>query len=389
MTEDLKQRLVSLASVFLKLGVIGFGGPAAHIAMMEAEIVTDRQWLERSQFLDLLGATNLIPGPNSTEMAIHVGYIYGGVWGLMVAGICFLFPAIIMTTILAIIYTQFGSLPQIAPLLFGIKPAVIVVIISALYRLGKKAIKQRKFWLIFLLVIILNLLGLNEIFSLLLGGLFGMVGLILIESKANTIPLLVFFISNNIAQATNQRKPTPSLWQLGLFFLKIGSILFGSGYVLIAFLEGELVNQYGWLTQQQLLDAIAIGQFTPGPLLSTATFIGYVILGMPGAIVATLGICLPSFFIVLAVNPIIPKLRRSKWTAAFLDAVNVSAVAIMVVVTLNLLYQILWVPTDGLPVNWEAILIIILAGFALFKYKLNAAWVVLGSSIIGWGLSYI
>ncbi|CCQ52707.1 chromate efflux transporter [Crocosphaera watsonii] len=389
MTEDLKQRLVSLASVFLKLGVIGFGGPAAHIAMMEAEIVTDRQWLERSQFLDLLGATNLIPGPNSTEMAIHVGYIYGGVWGLMVAGICFLFPAIIMTTILAIIYTQFGSLPQIAPLLFGIKPAVIVVIISALYRLGKKAIKQRKFWLIFLLVIILNLLGLNEIFSLLLGGLFGMVGLILIESKANTIPLLVFFISNNIAQATNQSKPTPSLWQLGLFFLKIGSILFGSGYVLIAFLEGELVNQYGWLTQQQLLDAIAIGQFTPGPLLSTATFIGYVILGMPGAIVATLGICLPSFFIVLAVNPIIPKLRRSKWTAAFLDAVNVSAVAIMVVVTLNLLYQILWVPTDGLPVNWEAILIIILAGFALFKYKLNAAWVVLGSSIIGWGLSYI
>ena len=389
MTEDLKQRVVSLASVFLKLGVIGFGGPAAHIAMMEAEIVTDRQWLERSQFLDLLGATNLIPGPNSTEMAIHVGYIYGGVWGLMVAGICFLFPAIIMTTILAIIYTQFGSLPQIAPLLFGIKPAVIVVIISALYRLGKKAIKQRKFWLIFLLVIILNLLGLNEIFSLLLGGLFGMVGLILIESKANTIPLLVFFISNNIAQATNQSKPTPSLWQLGLFFLKIGSILFGSGYVLIAFLEGELVNQYGWLTQQQLLDAIAIGQFTPGPLLSTATFIGYVILGMPGAIVATLGICLPSFFIVLAVNPIIPKLRRSKWTAAFLDAVNVSAVAIMVVVTLNLLYQILWVPTDGLPVNWEAILIIILAGFALFKYKLNAAWVVLGSSIIGWGLSYI
>lgn len=373
MTEDLKQRLVSLASVFLKLGVIGFGGPAAHIAMMEAEIVTDRQWLERSQFLDLLGATNLIPGPNSTEMAIHVGYIYGGVWGLMVAGICFLFPAIIMTTILAIIYTQFGSLPQIAPLLFGIKPAVIVVIISALYRLGKKAIKQRKFWLIFLLVIILNLLGRNEIFSLLLGGLFGMVGLILIESKANTIPLLVFFISNNIAQATNQSKPTPSLWQLGLFFLKIGSILFGSGYVLIAFLEGELVNQYGWLTQQQLLDAIAIGQFTPGPLLSTATFIGYVILGMPGAIVATLGICLPSFFIVLAVNPIIPKLRRSKWTAAFLDAVNVSAVAIMVVVTLNLLYQILWVPTDGLPVNWEAILIIILAGFALFKYKLNAA----------------
>ncbi|MDJ0579273.1 chromate efflux transporter [Crocosphaera sp.] len=389
MKEDLKQRLVSIASVFLKLGVIGFGGPAAHIGMMEAEVVRDRRWLERSQFLDLLGATNLIPGPNSTEMAIHIGYLYGGVWGLIIAGVCFLFPAITMTAILAMIYTQFGSLPQIAPLLFGIKPAVIVVIIAALYRLARKAIKQRKFWLIFLLVIVLNLLGLNEVISLLLGGLFGMVGLILIESNANIIPLLVFFISNNIDKATNDNQLTPSLWQLGLFFLKIGSILFGSGYVLIAFLEGELVDQYGWLTQQQLLDAIAIGQFTPGPLLSTATFIGYIILGIPGALVATLGICLPSFFIVLAVNPIIPKLRRSKWTAAFLDAVNVSAVAIMAVVTLNLLYQILWVPTDGLPVNWEAIFILIVAGVAIFKYKLNTAWVVLGSSIIGWGLSYI
>ena len=389
MKDDWKQRLVSIASVFLKLGVIGFGGPAAHIAMMEAEVVRDRQWLERSQFLDLLGATNLIPGPNSTEMAIHIGYLYGGVWGLVIAGICFLFPAITMTTILAFIYTQFGSLPQIAPLLFGIKPAVIVVIIAALYRLATKAIKQRKFWLIFLLVVILNLLGLNEVISLLLGGLFGMVGLILTEGNANTIPLLVFFISKSINQAKNDDQLTPSLWQLGLFFLKIGSILFGSGYVLIAFLEGELVDQYGWLTQQQLLDAIAIGQFTPGPVLSTATFIGYIILGIPGAIVATLGIFLPSFFFVLAVNPIIPKLRRSKWTAAFLDAVNVSAVAIMAVVTLNLLYQILWFPKDGLPVNWEAILFIIVAGFAICKYQLNAAWVVLGSSIIGWGLSYI
>ena len=389
MKDDWKQRLVSIASVFLKLGVIGFGGPAAHIAMMEAEVVRDRQWLERSQFLDLLGATNLIPGPNSTEMAIHIGYLYGGVWGLVIAGICFLFPAITMTTILAFIYTQFGSLPQIAPLLFGIKPAVIVVIIAALYRLATKAIKQRKFWLIFLLVVILILLGLNEVISLLLGGLFGMVGLILTEGNANTIPLLVFFISKSINQAKNDDQLTPSLWQLGLFFLKIGSILFGSGYVLIAFLEGELVDQYGWLTQQQLLDAIAIGQFTPGPVLSTATFIGYIILGIPGAIVATLGIFLPSFFFVLAVNPIIPKLRRSKWTAAFLDAVNVSAVAIMAVVTLNLLYQILWFPKDGLPVNWEAILIIIVAGFAICKYQLNAAWVVLGSSIIGWGLSYI
>ncbi len=389
MTEDLKERLVSIASVFLKLGVIGFGGPAAHLAMMEAEVVRDRQWLKRSQFLDLLGATNLIPGPNSTEMAIHIGYLYGGVWGLIVAGVCFLFPAITITAILAIIYTQFGSLPQIALLLLGIKPAVIVVIFGALYRLGKKAIKQRKFWLIVLLVVVLRLSGLNEVVSLLLGGLFGMVGLVLTENPTNILPLLMFLVSNNIDQATKDNQLTPSLWHLGLFFLKVGSILFGSGYVLIAFLEGELVNEYSWLSQQQLLDAIAIGQFTPGPLLSTATFIGYIILGIPGAIVATLGMVLPSFFFVLAVNPIIPKLRRSKWTGAFLDAVNVSAVAIMAVVTLNLLYQIVWVPTDGLPFNWNAILILIVAGIAIFKYQLNAAWVVLGSSLLGWGLSYV
>lgn len=389
MTGDLKQRLVFLASVFLKLGVIGFGGPAAHIAMMEAEVVQDRQWLTRSQFLDLLGATNLIPGPNSTEMAIHVGYVYGGVWGLMVAGICFIFPAVTLTAILAIIYTQFGSLPEIAPLLSGIKPAVIVVIFSALYRLGKKAIKQRKFWLIILLVLILQLFGLNEIISLLLGGLLGMVWLVLTENNTMTIPIIAFLISRNVDKVTNQENINPSLWQLGLFFLKIGSVLFGSGYVLIAFLEGELVNRYGWLTQQQLLDAIAIGQFTPGPVLSTATFIGYLILKVPGAIVATLGIFFPSFLFVLTVNPIIGKLRQSKWTASFLDAVNVSAVAIMAMVTFNLLYQIVLIPTHGIPFNWEAILIIITAGVAIFKYKINTAWVVLGSAFIGWSLSYV
>ncbi|MEL4895661.1 chromate efflux transporter [Crocosphaera sp. Alani8] len=389
MTRDLKERLVSLASVFLKLGLIGFGGPAAHIAIMEAEVVRDRKWLERSQFLDLLGATNLIPGPNSTEIAIHIGYMHGGVWGLIVAGVCFILPAVTMTAILAMAYTQFGSLPQIAPLLFGIKPAVIVVIFGALYRLGKKAIKQRNSWAIFLLVILFRLLGLNEVVSMLLGGLLGMVGLVFTQSNPNPIPLLLFLVSNNINQVANENQVNPSLWQLGLFFLKIGSILFGSGYVLIAFLEGQLVNQYGWLTQQQLLDAIAIGQFTPGPVLSTATFIGYVILGVPGAVVATLGIFLPSFFFVLAVNPIIPKLRRSQWTAAFLDAVNVSAVAVMTVVTMNLLYQILWIPTGSFPINWEAMLIIILAGIALFKYELNTALVVLGCSIFGWSLSYI
>lgn len=383
MTYDLKQRLISLFSVFLKLGIIGFGGPAAHIGMMEAEIVVERRWLTREEFLDLLGATNLIPGPNSTEMALHIGYVYAGVWGLIVAGISFILPAVTITAVLAIIYTQFGTLPQISPLLYGIKPAVIAVILGALYRLGQKAIKKRKFWLIVLIVSVLVLSGLNEVFSLLLGGLLGMFWLTLSETHSSPLLLLAFLMSNNGNQITSEIPVKPSLWQLGLFFLKIGSVLFGSGYVLIAFLEGELVNHYAWLTQQQLLDAIAIGQFTPGPVLSTATFIGYVILGLPGAIIATLAIFMPSFFFVLAVNPIIPKLRQSRWMGAFLDAVNVSAVALMGVVTLNLLYQTLWSLREPFPFDWAAMLITALAGMAILKYKMNTAWVVCVGGLLG------
>lgn len=382
-------RLVQLAKLFLKLGIIGFGGPAAHIAMMDDEVVKRRQWLTREHFLDLLGATNLIPGPNSTEMAIHVGYSYGGWQGLIVAGACFILPAVLITAVCAWIYVRFGALPAVAPLLYGIKPAVLAIILNALWRLGKKAIKNRQLLVIALGVVPLLLFGLNEVVSLLVGGIFGAIGLrMTAEKKAppnQTLEMLVAGLNSSAITQTSvalaaqtAAKVTPSLWQLGLFFLKIGSVLFGSGYVLIAFLQGEVVEKYGWMTQQELLDAIAIGQFTPGPVLSTSTFIGYVIAGFPGAIVATVAIFVPSFLFVAALNPLIPKLRQSQWASAFLDAINVSAVALMVVVTLQLARTTLFQPFDLV-----AILIAVLAAIAALRFQLNAAWIVLGGAILG------
>lgn len=372
--------LGELAKVFLKLGIIGFGGPAAHIAMMEDEVVKRREWLTRSRFLDLVGATNLIPGPNSTEMAIHIGYLQGGLPGLIIAGICFILPAVAITAIFAWLYVQFGTLPEVEPLLYGIKPAVLAVIAGALWRLGNKAIKSRQLFLIALGVALMVFLGMNEIISLFIGGILGMVWLYF--NRQNSPPTTTIILAGlGATTAISTPTPTlvtPSLWQLGLFFLKIGSVLFGSGYVLIAFLEGQLVKEYGWLTQQQLLDAIAIGQFTPGPVLSTSTFIGYLILGIPGAVVATIGIFLPSFFFVLALNPIIPHLRNSPWTSAFLDAVNAGAVGLMVVVTLQLATSTL--------INLPAVFIALLAAILLIRFSINAAWLVLGGAMIGFAI---
>ncbi|AFZ45095.1 chromate transporter, chromate ion transporter (CHR) family [Halothece sp. PCC 7418] len=380
MNTTLSQRLLEIAQVFFKLGIIGFGGPAAHIAMMEEEVVTRREWIARSRFLDLIGATNLIPGPNSTEMAIHLGYIYGGVFGLIIAGLCFLIPAILITGILAWVYVAFGDLPQIAPLFYGIKPAVLAVILGALWKLGNKAIKSYQLLLIGIGVAVLLLFGISEVIALLIGGFVGMLFLrkVLPQETVEGIIGTLSFGTILKAVAATSAKTVPPLWKLGLFFLKVGSILFGSGYVLIAFIEGELVNENAWLTQQQLLDAIAIGQFTPGPVLSTSTFIGYVIAGIPGAIVATLGIFFPSFIFVLILNPLIPKLRSSQWTSAFLDAVNVSAVGLMAVVTLQLAYSLFLQPLDYL-----AILIFMIGAIALFRFKLSPLWLVLGGAILG------
>jgi len=377
------RRLTELAQVFLKLGILGFGGPAVHIAMMEEEVVTRRQWLTRSQFLDLLGATNLIPGPNSTEMAIHIGYSYGGWLGLGVAGTCFILPAVLVTTIFAWLYLAWGNLPAFTPILTGIKPGILIVILAALWRLGQKAFQDRKLIWIALFVIILVSLGTPEVIALFSGGILGMLWLVSQQDSKNsqgTLPILVLPLGTTGKTAVI----SPTLFKLGLFFLKVGSILFGSGYVLFAFLEGDLVNRYGWLTSQQLLDAIAVGQFTPGPILSTATFIGYLILGIPGAIVATLGIFLPSFFFVIISHPFIAKIRQSKWTSAFLDAVNASSVALIAVVTWKLAQASLFSASGGLSGNFFAFFIAISAGVAVFRYRVNNGWIVLGSGILGW-----
>ncbi|MBW4444664.1 MAG: chromate efflux transporter [Plectolyngbya sp. WJT66-NPBG17] len=390
--KPLLDRLGDLAKLFLKLGVIGFGGPNAHIAMMEDEVVQRRQWLTRESFLDLLGATNLIPGPNSTEMAIHIGYLYASWLGLIVAGISFILPAVLITTGFAWVYVAFGTLPQVAFLLYGIKPAVLAIVLDSTWRLGQKAVKTRKLLIIAIVVSILVWFArLNEILALLLGGVVGLVWLQLPNQKDSSEDQASLWIAGltlftaleanavvGIAVASEV-----SVWQLGKVFLKIGSVLFGGGYVLVSLVQSELVEGYRWLTQQQLLDAIAVGQFTPGPILSTATFIGYVLAGVPGAIAATVGIFLPSFLLVVLLNPLIPYLRRSKWTASFLDAVNVSAVALMAIVTLHLAISTLG--TAKAPfVDIVAVAISLVSAVLAIQFRVNAAWLVLGGAVIGW-----
>jgi chromate transporter len=393
-----KTRLKELVSIFLKLGMIGFGGPAAHIAMMEEEIVRRRKWITREYFLDLMGATNLIPGPNSTEMAIHIGYIRAGWPGLAVAGIFFILPAVLITAAFAWAYVKFGSLPNIIPFFYGIKPAVLAVIFFAVWRLGRTAVKSWRLLVIGLCVTAASLLKMNEVAVLLLGAVIGMFWL-RISSRGGTplvlgitagVSTAIGAILHNAGiswgtaamMAVGWSGPIGfSLLKLGLFFLKIGAVLFGSGYVLVAFLEGGLVHDYGWLSQQQLLDAIAIGQFTPGPVLSAATFIGYVISGVPGAVVSTVAIFLPSFFFVAALNPIVPRLRQSPWTSAFLDAVNVSSVALMLAVIVKLGQTTL--------TGFSAWLIAMAALGVSFLWKVNATWLILGGAAVGWILSVL
>jgi chromate transporter len=386
-------RLTQVAKLFLKLGITGFGGPVAHIAMIEDEVVKRRQWLTQEHFLDLLGVTNLIPGPNSTEMAIHIGYIYAGWLGLIVAGVCFIFPAVLITGLFAYLYVNYGTLPQVLPLLYGIKPVVLAIIINAIWGLGKKAIKTRKLLVIAIAVGLITWFAkVNEVMALLLGGILGMIWL----RSGNQINLMIIGLTTStflqttatVNTAINNHVSVP-LWQLGLFFLKVGSVLFGGGYLLIAFLQGGLVEEFGWLTQQQLLDAIAIGQFTPGPVLSTATFIGYIIAGFPGAIVATLGIFFPSFLLVAALNPFMNPIRNSSWTRPFLDAVNVSAVALMVLTTIQLGIATLILPKAN-SIDLLGLAIAVIATILVIRYHINTAYLILGGSIIGYlGYNYM
>jgi chromate transporter len=372
--------LAEVARLFLKLGCIAFGGPAAHIALMREEVVRRRKWIDDQHFLDLLGATNLIPGPNSTELAIHLGYLRAGWRGLIVAGALFIAPAMLIVLALAWAYVRFGSLPQAAWLLYGIKPVILAVVAQALWNLGRTAIKGPLTALVGAGALALFVVGFNEIAILLIGGLVVLMARLLARRGARSIGqppagLLALLPGSATLLGLAQTSAPVSLLRLFLIFLKIGSVLYGSGYVLLAFLRTDLVVRTGWLTDQQLLDAVAIGQFTPGPVFTTATFIGYLIGGWPGAILATIGIFLPSFIFVAASNPLIPRIRRSWWAGPLLDGVNVASLALMAAVTWQLAGAALRDPlTIGLA---------LLAGALLLRTKINSAWLVLGGGLIG------
>lgn len=356
-----------LALLFLRLGFTAFGGPAAHIAMMRDEVVQRRKWLTEQEFLDLLGATNLIPGPNSTEMAIHIGLLRGGWRGLLLAGVCFIAPAMLFVLVLAWLYVEYGATPQAAGLLYGIKPVVIVLILQALLMLGKAAVKDLWLGLLGLVILGLFFFGVSELVLLFGGALLWVVAKKSLPSL-DRIPALLPLGFASVAAGF-------SLATLFLSFLKIGAVLYGGGYVLFTLLRAEFVDRLAWLTDQQLLDAIAIGQVTPGPLFTSATFIGYVLGGLPGGLVATLGIFLPSFVFVWLSAPWIAKARSSPVAAAFLDGVNVSALALMGAVT--------WQLAQDSFVDLPSILIGVAAAILLFRYKVNSAWLVLAGGVAG------
>ena len=371
----MKNNLKEIAALFFKLGCFAFGGPAAHVAMMEEEVVEKRKWMSRQHFLDLMGATNLIPGPNSTEMTMHGGYERAGVKGLFVAGICFIFPAVVITGIFAHFYVKYGQLPNVEPFILGIKPAVLAVILNAVVKLGKKAVKNYELAALGILALALSLWGISEVLALVTTGILGMIYFSIRNNGASST--LNSFIPVMFLQGVSFDANTVKIF---LTFLKVGAILYGSGYVLFAYLDAELVST-GLLTRSELIDAIAIGQFTPGPVLSTATFIGYQLGGWSGAIAASIGIFLPSFLFVWLLNPWIPKMRQSKILSYLLDSVNVAAVAIMVSVLIKMGGDVLF--------DWRAWLICGLGLLAVFKLKLNSMWVILGGAILGFALSFV
>jgi chromate transporter len=376
--------LRSIALLFLKLGFTAFGGPAAHIAMMQDEVVRRRKWLTDAEFLDLLGATNLIPGPNSTEMAIHVGHRRGGWPGLIIAGVCFIVPAMIIVLACAWAYVRYGTLPQAEAILYGIKPVIIGIVLQALWSLSKSAIKTKTLAILAIIVAALNFVGANELGLLFLAAAFawtwqiisrpqGTLHSFLLPGSASLLAAAPA-ISTTAAGAAATSTPF-GLWPLFLFFLKVGSVLYGSGYVLLAFLRSGLVERFGWLTEAQLLDAVAVGQFTPGPVFTTATFIGYILGGTPAALLATAGIFLPAFIFVAISGPLIPKIRNSPTAGAILDAVNAASLALMAVVTVQLARAAI--------IDWLTIILAVLAAFLLVRFKLNSAWLVLGGAVVG------
>jgi len=373
-----------LALLFLRLGLTAFGGPAAHIALMQAEIVERRAWLTKDEFLDLLGASNLIPGPSSTELAIHIGFRLARWQGLLLAGVCFILPAFLLVMGIAAIYVRFARLPQIAGILYGVKPVVIAVVLQALWNLGRTALKTRFLAVVGIVATIatafLNVAPLLVLFGA--GALTGVRHGLANREKREIAPLLSLLgmIAALVAVPLlfgRMAAHSSSLEWKSLFwvFLKFGSIVYGSGYVLLAFLRADLVARLHWLTSAQLLDAIAVGQVTPGPVFTTATFIGFVLDGPRGAIIATLGMFLPAFLFVAVSGPLVPRLRKSPLAGAFLDGVNVASLALMAVVTWELGRAAL---TDGVTIT-----LALLSALLLFRFRVNSLWLVLGGALIG------
>jgi chromate transporter len=380
--------LKELAVFFLRLGITAFGGPAAHIAIMEDELVRRRRWLSREKFLDLLGASSLIPGPSSSELAIHIGYLRAGWAGLLVGGGCFIFPAALLVGIIAWAYVRFGHLPAVAALLYGVKPVVIAVILQALWGLGRTAVKSWVLAIAGMLCVALSFAQVNVLIVL-----FG-TGAILAaihalsrnrtgNQTAGTLTIVSVWRGTRAglarifpwAGATGAAAAIPGMWPLFLVFLRIGSIVFGSGYVLLAFLRADLVVQRALVTDAQLVDAVAIGQVTPGPVFTTATFLGYLLRGPVGALVATIGIFLPAFVLVAISGPLIPLLRRSATAGVFLDGVNVASLALMAAVS----YQL----GRSAIVDWVTVGLAIASAVLLLRFRINSAWLVFGGAAIG------
>lgn len=371
------QRLKELAQVFLRLGAIAFGGPAAHIAMMDDEVVKRRRWMSREDLLDLIGVTNLLPGPNSTELAIHIGYERAGWAGLLVAGSCFILPAMILVWLLAIVYVRYQTVPQVEWLLYGVKPVIIAIVLQALWKLGKKAAKDTPTTVAGIMASAAYFAGFNEILWLILSGIVVMLIKNWQKGDRTSNGLYLLPCSEMLAQlGLGEATTAVSIGWVSVFwfFLKIGSVLYGSGYVLLVFLQRDLVERNHWLTSQQLLDAVAIGQVTPGPVSTTATFVGYLLAGNAGAIAGTLGIFLPAFLLVGIVNPWVRRLRQSPWSGGFLDGVNAASWGLMVGVTYTL--------GRAAIVDWLTIIVAVFSAIAVWQFKINSVWLVIAGGAI-------
>ena len=388
--EDRVTRLRELALLFLKLGTVAFGGPAAHIAMMEDEVVRRRGWITHEAFLDMVGACNLIPGPNSTEMAIHIGHRRAGFAGLAVAGACFIVPAVAITIAIAWAYVRFGSMPQVAGALYGIKPVIIAVVVQALWRLWPSAARTPMLIAVTLAATVAALIGFNEIAILFAAGALTIAVALAANPRRRRDLTAASIIATPLASPARKTVTTAaatlattvgaaaapfSLGAMFLVFAKIGAVLFGSGYVLLAFLQADFVDRLHWLTRSQLLDAVAVGQFTPGPVFCTATFIGYLLGKTTGSLVATVGIFLPAFVFVAISGPLLPRLRQSPIAGAFLDGVNAASLALMIAVT--------WDLGRAAIVDTTTVVLAILSALALIRFRLNSVWLIIAGGIVG------